>query len=266
MGYIYDKIACSRNIYETFTWLGKKNPNAGPDGVTWLDIYEGRDSYLNQLIDELEKQTYRPNPDVVFYKESYPGSKKNMKYVKMNIREKIVEYAIKRVVYPIYEALYLPLSCAYRCNLGDGYKLFSNLVEIYKDEGKSCFVTLDIKSYYQTIGHSTLCEIIYKYTPDLEYINLVSNCLNLDGSKGIPIGHVLSTLYSNLFLHDIDLQFKDDAMIRYADNFCFAGNSTVELEEYKKKLVQALATINLSLNDSKTKYVYKPDSYKDLLV
>lgn len=266
MGHIYEKIACSSNIYETFNWLRKKNPNAGPDGVTWLDVYEERDRYLERLIDELEKQTYMPNPDVVCNKESYPGSNKNMKYVKMNMREKIVEYAIKRVVYPIYEAHYLPLSCAYRFNLGDGYLLFSNLVEAYKDTGKNYFISLDIKSYYQTIVHNMLCEIIYKYTPDLEYIKLVSKCLNLDGGKGIPVGHVLSTLYSNLFLHDIDLLFKDDTMIRYADNFCFAGNTMVELAQYKEKLVQALSTIHLSINDNKTKCIYKPDSYKDLLV
>ena len=266
MGSFYDEICSYENIKWSFDFLGKKNRHAGPDGIKWEDILENQKIYLNNLVYELNSKTYMPSPDIIMKKPYYPGSDKILYYVEMNIREKIVEYAIKRHLYPLFEDIFIDFSCAYR--KGKGEKCVTQLIQNYIELGKNWFISLDIKSFFKSIDQVMLVQLLLEIITDNDVIDLLKKCLGLNESFGIPAGHVLSPLLSNFYLYKIDYKLFENKIptIRYADNYCFASSNKNDLI-YSEKLLEALLSeYGLTLNINKTKIVYRPYDYTELII
>ena len=95
-----------------------------------------------------------------------------------------------------------------------------------------------------TIRQKQIFEYVKKYIERKDY--------------GIPIGHVLSTFLENVFLNPIDHQLKDKIVIRFSDNWFFAMENTTNYQEDIKLLERLLRARNLTLNQEKTKLIFKP--------
>ena len=262
----YKKICSYENIKWSFDFLGKKNRRPGPDGVSWEDVLENEKSYLSNLVQELNSKTYLPTSDVIMQKPYYPGSDKILYYVEMNIREKIVEYAIKRYLYPLFEEIFMDFSCAYR--RGKGEKCVTKLIQEYTTLGKVWFISLDIKSFFKSINQLELVKLLSEILNDIDVIELIKKCLGLNKTYGIPIGHVLSPLLSNFYLYKIDNKLYENniSTIRYADNYCFASSDKNNLSYIKKMFETLLLEYGLMLNENKTKIVYHPYDYTELII
>lgn len=266
MGSLYDEICSYENIKWSFDFLRKKNRRSGPDGIKWEDILENKRTYLNNLVYELNSKIYMPNPDMIMKKPYYPGSDKILYYVEMNIREKIVEYAIKRHLYPLFEGIFLDFSCAYR--KGKGEKCVTQLIRNYILLGKNWFISLDIKSFFKSIDQVILVQLLSELITDNDVIELLKKCLGLNESLGIPVGHVLSPLISNFYLYKIDNELYKNKIptIRYADNYCFASSDKNDLLYSEKVLETLLSEYGLELNTNKTKIVCNPCDYTELII
>ncbi len=266
MGSFYDEICSYENIKWSFDFLGKKNKRPGPDGIKWEDILENKKKYLNNLVYELNSKTYMPNPDVIMQKPYYPGSDKILYYVEMNIREKIVEYAIKRHLYPLFEDIFMDFSCAYR--KGKGEKYVTQLIQKYIALGKTWFISLDIKSFFKSIDQDRLIQLLSEILTDSDVIELLKKSLGLNKALGIPVGHVLSPLLSNFYLYKIDNELYENKIltIRYADNYCFVSSNKNDLAYSEKMLETLLLEYGLTLNTNKTKIVYRPCDYTELII
>lgn len=266
MGKFYDEICSYENIKWSFDFLGKKNRRPGPDGIKWEDILENEKYYLSNLHQELSTKTFMPTPDIIRQKPYYPGSDKVLYYAEMNVREKIVEYAIKRYLYPLFEEIFVNFSCAYR--KGKGEKCVTQLIQEYTLFGEVWFISLDIKSFFKSINQSILIELLTDALNDNDVVELIGKCLGLNIISGIPVGHVLSPLLSNFYLYKIDNELYENNIptIRYADNYCFASSNKSDLE-YKKNLFESLLSeYGLTLNENKTKIVYCPTDYTELII
>lgn len=207
-----------------------------------------------------------PNPDMIMQKPYYPGSSKILYYVEMNIREKIVEYAIKRYLYPLFEEIFMDFSCAYR--KGKGEKYVTQLIHNYMEIGKNWFISLDIKSFFKSIDQGILVQLLSEVLTDNDVIELLKKCLGLNKSLGIPVGHVLSPLLSNFYLYKIDNKLFENKVptIRYADNYCFLSSNKNDLMYREKMLETLLSEYGLTLNTNKTKIVYRPYDYTELII
>lgn len=265
MGKLYDEICSYENIKWSFDFIGKRNRQCGPDGISWEDILDIEQSYLCSLVEQLKLKTFTPNPDVI-KQTNYPGSDKILYYTEMNIREKIVEYAIKRCIVPKFEELFMDFSCAYRKNKGKKY--VTKLIQKYSELGNDWFISLDIKSFFGSINQTILLDHIYAIIDDGDVVELILKCLGLDRKLGIPAGHVLSPLLSNFYLYKVDNNLFENNLfvIRYADNYCFASNSKEELGYITDMFEHLISEYGLVLNNNKTKIVYCPINYTDLIV
>lgn len=266
MGKLYDDICSYENIKWSFDFLGKKNRRPGPDGIKWEDILEKESFYLNNLVSELKTRAYMPNPDIIMQKPYYPGANKILYYVEMNIREKIVEYAVKRYLYPIFEDLFMDFSCAYRKKKGESY--VTQLIQKYIMSGEEWFISLDIKAFFKSINQIILIDNIFDVLNDNDVVELIKKCLWLEKGFGIPSGHVLSPLISNFYLYKLDKNLFEEniSVIRYADNYCFASSSKNGLAYGKERLENHLSKYGLVLNEEKTKIVHCPVDYTELIV
>lgn len=265
MGDVYNQVCSYDNIQWSFDFLRRRNKNAGPDGISWTDILKDKHNYIENLVYELRNQTYMPNPDIIKQK-LYPNSEKMLHYVEMNIREKIVEYAIKRQIYPICDEVFVDFSCAYRQNFGQ--KQVTKLIKEYSTQGYKWYISLDIMSFFSSINQRLLLNNLQQVIKDSDIVRLIKKCLWLDDTIGLPSGHVLSPLLSNFYLYKVDknLLYNNYKVIRYADNYCIATIKKEDLYEKKLNLEMLLKEYGMTFNELKTKYVFSPQKCEDIII
>lgn len=130
-------------------------------------------------------------------------------------------------------------------------------------DGYHYVVDADLKSYFDTIPHDRLVELIAEKISDSRVLALIESFLKqgvMEGleswtpEEGSPQGAVISPLLSNIYLDPLDHMMADAGfeMIRYADDFVILCRSREEAER-ALALVQAwTAEAGLTLHPEKT--------------
>jgi len=134
-----------------------------------------------------------------------------------------------------------------------------------------CFYKVDIKSFYDTIKHHRLMEIIsvnITSKPDLLLIKRaiqtpsVSIGYRRDSLKeikntcGVPQGLAISNILANIYIHQSDINFEKACLkyFRYVDDMLFVVRQTEE-KTIESTVKKELNSINLSINKKKTSFV-----------
>ena len=103
------------------------------------------------------------------------------------------------------------------------------------NEGYSFVVDVDLKSYFDTISHELLLELVERRVGDVQVLRLIRAWLKAgvmeEGKvthpdRGSPQGGVISPTLSNIFLHEVDRQWCRERrvasamcrLVRYADD------------------------------------------------
>jgi group II intron reverse transcriptase/maturase len=132
----------------------------------------------------------------------------------------------------------------------------------------------DIQSFFDSMDHHRLMEMLRKRVPDGSLLRLIGKCLKagvLDGeelsvpSEGTPQGSVLSPLLANIYLHNVlDVWFEKDVkprmrgkahLIRYADDFVMCFNRRDDAERVLAVLGKRMERFGLKLHTEKTRLV-----------
>jgi len=61
-----------------------------------------------------------------------------------------------------------------------------------------------LSNYFDTVKHNILLAKIAKRVEDKEIMHLIKLILKANGKEGVPQGGVISPLFANLYLNDID--------------------------------------------------------------
>lgn len=233
----------------------------GIDGVTIAEFEKGRHKYISILAEELKSGVWKPLP----YTEIEMTKAKNPDEIRkigiMAVRDKIVQYAIKSIIEPRYEKLFLNNSYSYRPNKGATKAIRRVLSECRKSQ-YSHVLRLDIDNFFDSINHDILQKRLIATGTESEIVRLIMLCVQMgrikhgsrewiDNDFGAPQGAIISPLLSNLYLHSFD-QFavsRNVPYIRYADDFLFLCESRAQAEEILTKTENYLsAKLSLSLN------------------
>lgn len=265
MGEQFDRVCSLDNMALAYKRAFRKRSRPGPDDISWLDIDTNREGYILELQNQLLSGEFTPSIPAIETKiYPYGSINKTITYNVLNVRERLVEYAIKEVLSSLYEEVFLPFSCAYR--KGKDEKLLMQLVGNALSEGYIYFTSVDIKSFFSSIDRKILKEEILDFTKDEKLVTLIERCLFFeDGKTGIMPGHVLSPLLSNIFLHPVDLELKGIRVIRYGDNYIFPQTDTKKWLEKAGIVSCLLQKRNLQLNQAKTKLLIEPNPKNILL-
>jgi RNA-directed DNA polymerase len=110
---LYDKVYRLDILTHAYA-LARANGGApGPDGQTFEQIdADGRDVLLAQLHDELQTHTYRPGPVRRVYIPKLSGGERPLGIP--NIRDRVVQTAVKLLLEPLFEADFVPDSYGFR--------------------------------------------------------------------------------------------------------------------------------------------------------
>ena len=172
-----------------------------------------------------------------------------------------MQTALRDVIEPIFERDFAEHSYGFRP--GRGCKDALRRVDAMLKAGYVYVVDADLKSYFDTIPHDRLLQLIGEKISDSRVLALIESFLKqgvMDGlrewtpEEGSPQGAVISPLLSNIYLDPLDhlLAAAGFELVRYADDFVILCR-TAEDAATALALVQAwTAEAGLTLHPEKT--------------
>lgn len=238
-----------------------KGSAGGIDGVSILEFEKEKRKEILKLTEELKAGTWKPQP---YMEIEVPKTKNPDEIRKLGmtaIRDKIVQHAIKSIIEPRYEKIFLGNSYGYRPGKGATKAIRRVLAESHRPQYKYV-LRLDIDNFFDTIDHEILQKRLIATGTEAEIVRLIMLCVQMgkvrQGSMewvetdyGTPQGAVLSPILSNLYLHSFD-QFavsKNVPYVRYADDFLFLTETREQAEDILAKTeIYLKEKLKLSLN------------------
>ena len=261
---------CKMETLQAAYQMAKSNYGApGIDGITFDVIEEsGVESFLKQIQDELDQNTYQPMP---MRKKEIPkdgGTKVRVLSIP-TIRDRVVQGALKLILEPIFEADFQSGSYGYRPKRSAHEAV--DRVDQAIVQGLTRVIDLDLRAYFDNVQHSRLLEKVARRVQDVLVMRLLKMILKSTGTKGVPQGGVISPMLSNLYLTEVD-RMLEKAMattrrgkypnVQYAR---FADDLVVLIDSHprhdwligavEKRLREELAKLRVEINEEKSRKV-----------
>ncbi len=266
---LYDKVQRMDFLEEAWKQVSENGGSAGTDGMTIRSISEqGAQQLLEQIQQELKTRTYRPSPLRRVWIPKPNGKKRGLGIP--TVKDRIVQTAVKMVIEPLFECDFEPFSYGFRPNKS-AHDAVDEIVK-YLNFGCEHVVDAAITACFDNIPRHNLMMQIAKRISDGALLHLIRQFLDAGimedneihtQERGTPQGSPLSPLLANIFLDQLDKQWKHSLLwmkssvnahlIRYADDFVILSEG--DAETVKRKLDDIMQSIGLQLNAEKTSIV-----------
>lgn len=252
-----------REAYE----MARKNKGApGIDGVTFEAIEErGLEEFLEEIREELVQETYLPLRSRE--KEIDKGNGKTRTLKIPTIRDRVVQGAVKFILEPIFEPDFMEGSYGYRPQRTAHQAVHRVLRAV--SEGKTRVIDLDLKAYFDTIRHDILLKKIASRVEDEQVLRLIKLILKAGGKRGAGQGGVISPLFSNIYLTEVDKMLEKAKEVTRRGKYAhleyarFADDLVVLIDKHprwnhlvsavEKRLREELDKVDVEINQEKTK-------------
>jgi len=278
---LYDKVRLAHFLREAYRRCKANDGCPGVDGVSFQDVeVYGVEKFISEIIEELEKRTYKPQ--AVLRVEIEKANGKTRPLGIPTVKDRVIQMTVKLVIEPIFEADFEENSYGFRPRRSAG----GAVREIKKNlqEGRSDVFDADLSAYFDTIPHKELMHLVALRISDKNILHLIKMWLKTpvmeDGrpkggkkSKvGTPQGGVISPLLANIYLNLLDkavnkaggvFQRNGVKIVRYADDFVLmAEKIPEECFEYMKWM---FSKMKLKLNEEKSRVVCSYEESFDFL-
>lgn len=254
-----DKVSRRQTLEDGWQAVRKHKGAAGVDGQSIERFAAKAEAYLDELEEALRADNYKPEP--VKRVEIPKGNGKRRPLGIPTVKDRIVQSAIKRVIEPIFEREFLPMSYGFRPQ--KSCKEALREVDQLLKQGYTYVVDADMEDYFGSIPHERMMEKIEEYISDGRLLRLLQAYLKQDIVKGLeswtpmsgtPQGAVISPLLANLYLHGLDKRMQESGyrMVRYADDYVVMCRDEGEARQAMKEVEEWVGSNGLKLNGEKT--------------
>ena len=236
-------------------------------GVGWIDGMQVDEllpylrEHQSELVEQVREGKYKPNPvrRVEIPKEE---KGKTRKLGIPTVVDRVIQQAIAQELTPLYEEQFSDNSIGFRPGRGAHDAL--ERCRKYINEGYVYVVSMDLQSYFDTVNHSKLIEVLSRTVKDGRVISLIHKYLKAgvmeDGgfhatTEGVPQGGPLSPLCGNVMLNELDkeLERRGHKYVRYADDCLILCKSRKSAERTMENIVPFITgKVFLKVNLQKT--------------
>jgi retron-type reverse transcriptase len=232
IGYLYEQAFTEENLYQAFLDARKNKRNR----KACFQFEKNLGSELKQLKQELSSGVYKPQPYFTF----------NVYEPKLRViyapafRDCVVQHAIYRIIYPIFDKMFINTSYACRKNKGTHKASFYTQYALNQYGDDTYTLKLDIRKFFYRIDRNVLRSLLERKIKDKRFVNLLMLFTEYGEPKGIPIGNLLSQLFALIYLSPLDRFIKDNLRIRhyvrYVDDFILFGLTRNQCLDFKAKI------------------------------
>lgn len=219
-----------------------------------LRFTDNLEAELYSLVDDLLAGTYRQGEARRFV--IYEPKKRDI--YALPFRDRVAQHMINSKIEPIIEKRFYYHS--YACRKGKGmHKAADYAQECVRNlsfEGKQVYaLKADIHKYFNSVDHEILKQILSRIFKDKGLLSLLFYIIDSYGEdgRGLPVGNLLSQLFANLVLNELDdfvkHELKEENYPRYMDDFIIIHNDREHLKEALQKIEAFLGErLKLTLN------------------
>ncbi len=248
----------------------KANDGApGIDGESFESIEtRGVEKFLSEIREQLVVRTCKPSRNRQV--EIPKGNGRTRRLGIPTIKDRVVQGAVKLILEPILEADFYRSSYAYRPKR-TAHQALDRVVHGLA-QGLTRVIDVDLKSYFDNVRHHRLLQQLANRVKDPCVLRLVKQILKANGKKGVPQGGVLSPLWANLYLNDLDQAMEQEMAkrrregrwervlyTRYADDMVILVDGYPQWQPHvgmiQRRLGDELRKVEVEMNEEKTKVV-----------
>nr|WP_319487228.1 reverse transcriptase domain-containing protein [uncultured Caproiciproducens sp.] len=264
---LYEQIFDFDNLYQAY--LSSRKGKRYRDQV--LLFTSNLEDNLIQIQNELIYQTYK----VGRYHEFYVCEPKKRLVMALPYRDRVVQWAVYRVINPLISKPFIADS--YACIQGRGAQAAIKKLQYWlkmeeKQDNKLYYLKLDVSKFFYRVNHEVLLNILRcKFDSDSRLMWLFDVIINSEDTPfglplgcnpgeteriydtGMPIGNLTSQMFANLYLNELDQfakrQLQIHCYIRYMDDIIILSHDKAELHRDKLEIEEFLNTrLLLNLN------------------
>ena len=250
----------------------RKDGAVGVDGQTADQYAEKLKENLQSLLERVKTGTYRAPPVRRVYIPKGDGSKTRPIGIPA-FEDKVLQRAVAMLLEPVYEGDFYDFSYGFRPGRS-AHDALETLQEGIWDMRGGVVLEVDIKSFFDTLVHRELRELLRQRVVDGVVVRLIGKWLHagvLVGGvvehpeAGTPQGGVISPLLANIYLHEVfDKWWARDVLprmrgkafaVRYADDLVMVFSSGQDAERVAAVLPKRFGRFGLTLHPEKTRLV-----------
>jgi group II intron reverse transcriptase/maturase len=245
---------------------GNKAP--GVDGISKREFAEKLDDNITQLSRELHQGVYRP---MAKRQTLIPKANGKLRPIAIStFRDKIVEWSVAKVLNLAFEPLFIRNSYGFRPNRS-AHDAIEATYMILKDDKRPWVVEIDFESFFNTVPHQKLMELVQRRIKDRRLLGLIARLLKCEiislkeryqSREGTPQGSVASPVLANIYLHYVldewfvaNFASQKAQMVRYADDAVFMFATKDQADSFMEALQKRVADMGLRLNADKTRLI-----------
>jgi RNA-directed DNA polymerase len=260
---LIDKVYSEDNLRAAYRRVRRNKGAPGIDHET-VKHYERRlEENLATLQERLRSSEYEPSAVRRVYIPK-PGKLGKRPLGIPTVVDRIVQAAVCNAIEPIFEREFK--DCSYGFRPQKSTKEALRTVKRKLEEGHRHVVDADIQSFFDTIDHTILMELVERHIADGRVLKLIEQFLKQgvleEGNTwvpeaGTPQGGVISPLLANIYLHEVDVALSEEGytLVRYADDLVILCDTAEKAKGALEALHRITQRLALTLHPEKTKIV-----------
>ncbi len=232
IGHLFEKTFTKENLYQAY--LAARHGKRGKPACFQFEINLWCN--IDLLHKQLQNGTYRPQA----YKKFQVYEPKQRTIYAPAFRDVVVQHAIYKAIYTIFDKTFIHTS--YACRIGKGAHKASDYMQksMRRCNPDQYFLKLDIRKYFYSIDREILRQLVERKIKDRRFVDLMMSFAKMETPVGIPIGNLLSQVYALVYLNPVDYfikrEFKVKHYVRYVDDFILIGLTRPQCLVFKEKI------------------------------
>lgn len=243
-GFLFEKAFSRENLYEAYLDASRCKHKKR----ACFNFERRLARNLDALHDALHDGSYKPQPYYTFT----VYEPKARKIYAPSFCDLVVQHAIYRVIYPIFNAGFIDQSFACRKGMGTHKAADYAQRALRESPVGSYTIKLDIRKFFYRIDRAVLRRQIERKIKDTRFVDVMMQFADYGEPVGIPIGNLLSQTYALIYLNPLDHYIKRELKAvrycRYVDDFIVFGVSRERCNEILAEVQVFITTLGLELS------------------